>query len=138
MTKITKVKTGSKYEEIGSYSRVVAVDNWIYVSNTAGRNPETAEMPEDPIEQTKQVLANIESALAKVDATLADVVRSRVFITNPDNVSAVMSLIGASFKGVDPALTVTCPPLGGDVYEVEIEVTAYRAASQAEIELIGP
>ena len=39
MTKVVKIKTGSKFEEHGSYSRIVAVDNWIFVSNTAGRNP---------------------------------------------------------------------------------------------------
>ena len=32
IAKIVKVKTGSKFEEIGSYSRLVSVDNWIYVS----------------------------------------------------------------------------------------------------------
>ena len=42
MTRIVKVKTGNRLEEISSYSRIVAVDNWIFVSNTAGRNPATA------------------------------------------------------------------------------------------------
>ena len=60
MTRIVKVKTGSKFEEIGSYSRLVAVDDWIYVSNTAGRNPETKEIAEDLLEQTQQVFTNIE------------------------------------------------------------------------------
>ncbi len=44
MTSVIKVKTGSKYEEMGSYSRLVAVDNWIHVSNTAGRHPQTKEI----------------------------------------------------------------------------------------------
>ncbi len=52
MTRIVKVKTGSKFEEHASYSRVVVVDDWIYVSNTAGRNPQTKEIPEDLTEQT--------------------------------------------------------------------------------------
>ncbi len=137
MTKIVKVKTGSKYEELGSYSRVVAVDNWIYVSNTAGRNPETNEMPEDAVEQAEQVFNNIEKALASVDATLADVVMSRVFIVNPENVMDVMTLVGKKFKGIDPATTITCPPLGSTIYEVEIEVTAYKDASKAEVEKIS-
>lgn len=136
MTNITKVKTGSKYEEIGSYSRAVAVDNWIFISNTAGRNPETQEIPEDIAEQTLQVFANIEAGLASVDATLADVVMSRVFIQNPADTMAIMTIVGEKFRGVDPASTVTCPPLGSDVYKVEIEVTAYRGASNAETNLI--
>lgn len=136
MTKVVKVKTGSKFEEIASYSRVVAVDNWIYVSNTAGRNPETQQIPEDVIEQTEQVFNNIERALAAVDSSLADVVMSRVFIQDPADTSAVMEFIGSKFRGVDPATTVTCPPLGSTVYKVELEVTAYRGASKAEIEKI--
>lgn len=137
MSKIVKVKTGSKFEEIASYSRAVAVDNWIYVSNTAGRNPDTQEIPEDVIEQTEQVFANIERALAAVNSSLHDVVMSRVFIQNPEDTAKVMEFIGTKFRGVNPATTVTCPPLGSDVYKVELEVTAYRGASQAEVENIS-
>lgn len=136
MTQITKLKTGSKFEDMASYSRLVAVDNWIYVSNTAGRNPQTQLIAEDVIEQTHQVFANIESALAAVDASLADVICSRVFIQQPSDVPAVMEAIGEKFRGIDPATTVTCPPLGSTVYKVELEVTAYRGASRAEVKLI--
>ena len=136
MAKITKVKTGSKFEEIASYSRVVAVDNWIYVSNTAGRNPETKEIPEDVIEQTEQVFQNIERALVAVGSSLKDVVVSRVFIQDPVDTEKVMAFIGTKFRGVDPTTTVTCPPLGSTVYKVELEVTAYRGASEADEEII--
>lgn len=136
MTKIVKVKTGSKFEEIASYSRVVAMDNWINVSNTAGRNPDTQEIPEDVIEQTEQVFKNIERALAAVDSSLADVVMSRVFIQNPEDTHKVMEFIGTKFRGVNPATTVTCPPLGSTVYKVELEVTAYRGAADADVEEI--
>ncbi|WP_412459856.1 RidA family protein [Pseudomonas sp. SC11] len=136
MTQITKLKTGSKFEDMASYSRLVAVDNWIHVSNTAGRNPQTQLIAEDVIEQTHQVFANIETALAAVDASLADVICSRVFIQQPEDVSAVMEVIGQKFRGIDPATTVTCPPLGSTVYKVELEVTAYRGASRAEVKLI--
>ncbi|HHJ1298170.1 RidA family protein [Pseudomonas sp. P1B16] len=136
MTHITKLKTGSKFEDMASYSRLVAVDNWIYVSNTAGRNPQTQIIPEDVIEQTHQVFANIEAALAAVDAGLGDVISSRVFIQDPNDVPKVMDVIGEKFRGVDPATTVTCPPLGSTVYKVELEVTAYRGASRAQVTLI--
>lgn len=136
MTQIIKVKTGSIFEEKASYSRIVAVDNWIYVSNTAGRNPHTKQIPEDVSEQTLQVFANIEAALAAIDASLQVVVCSRVFIQNPDDVPTVMAIIGEKFRGVNPASTVTCPPLGSTVYKVELEVTAYRGASKANVQEI--
>lgn len=136
MTKITKLKTGSKLEELSSYSRLVCVDNWIFVSNTAGRNPETKEIPDDVLEQTHQVFSNVEAALKNVGASLADVVMSRVFIQDPADTQAVMTLIGEKFRGVDPATTVTCPPLGSTIYKMELEVTAYRGAANAEVETI--
>lgn len=137
MTHIIKVKTGSIFEEKASYSRVVAVDNWIYVSNTAGRNPHTKEIPEDVAEQTLQVFANIEQALIAVDASLADVICTRVFIQDPTDIHTVMEIVGEKFRGIDPALTATCPPLGSTVYKVELEVTAYRGASTASIEKLN-
>lgn len=133
MTQITKVKTGSIFEEKASYSRIVAVDNWIFVSNTAGRNSQSKEIPEDISEQTHQVFANIEQALAAIDASLADVVMSRVFIQDPQDVPTVMAIIGDKFRGINPASTVTCPPLGSTVYKVELEVTAYRGASATNV-----
>ncbi|WP_099330478.1 RidA family protein [Erwinia amylovora] len=137
MTRITKVKTGSFFEQQASYSRIVAVDNWIFVSNTAGRHPQSKIIPEDVSEQTHQVFANIGQALASVDATLADVVMSRVFIQDPRDVPTVMAIIGEKFRGVDPATTVTCPPLGSTVYKVELEVTAWRGAAAADVEEIN-
>ena len=137
MTRIVKVKTGNRLEEISSYSRIVAVDNWIYVSNTAGRNPATKEIPEAVEDQTRQVFANISGALAAVDASLADVISARVFIQTPADTPAVMEIFGEMFRGVDPALTVTCPPLGSTVYKVEIEVTAFRGAALAQTERLS-
>lgn len=136
IAKIVKVNTGSKFEEIASYSRLVTVDNWMYVSNSAGRNPDTQEIPEDVIEQTEQVFRNIERVLASVNATLADVIMSRVFIQDPVHIHDAMEFIGEKFKGIDPASTATCPPLGSTTYKVEIEVTAYRGVSTADIEQI--
>lgn len=137
MVKITKVKSGSLYEEKESYSRVVAVDNWIFVSNTAGRHYRTRDMSTDPVEQARQCFHNIEGALAAVGATLADVVRSRVVIPNATDAPAVMAFVGEKFRGIDPASTVTCPPLGGPDYRVEIEVTAYKGAGAAGAEYIN-
>lgn len=136
MAKIIKVKTSSRFEEIASYSRLVAIDNWIHVSNTAGRNPYTQKIPENVIEQTEHVIKNIERALAAVDATFADIVMSRVFIQNPQDTSDVMALIGKHFRDIEPATPVTCPPLGSPSYKVELEVTAYRGAARAQVEEI--
>ena len=136
MTSIVKVKTGSPAEERGSYSRLVAIDNLIFVSNTAGRNPQTKLIPEDLTEQTLQVLANIEAALASVDAVLEDVVAARVFVQFPQDIDMVMTAYAGRMRGINPTLTLTSPPLGSREYKVEIEVTAYRCAGKADVKEI--
>lgn len=134
--KITKVKSGSIFEEKESYSRIVAVDDWIFVSNTAGRNYKTREMSADPVEQAKQCFNNIEGALASVGSRLEDVVMSTVIIPNVADAPSVMAYVGERFRGIDPARTVTCAPLGAADFKVEIEVTAYRGAGSADQERI--
>lgn len=133
MTEIIKLTTGSRFEEHGSYSRLVAVDNLIFVSNTAGRNPETKLIPEGLAEQTLQVLANIETALTAVGSCLEDVVRARVFVQFTQDIDTIMTAYGERMRGIRPTLTMTCPPLGSTQYKVEIDVTAYRGASRAEV-----
>lgn len=138
MTKIVKLKSGAVLEDQSSYSRLVAVGDWIQVSNTAGRNPDTKLIPEDVADQTHQVFANIARALEAVGSGLGDVIAARVFIQEPADTPAVMAIFAEVFRGVDPALTVTCPPLGSTVYKVEIEVTAFRGAAQgAEVIRLG-
>ncbi|RKE79379.1 RidA family protein [Rhizobium sp. AG855] len=133
MTDVIKVKTGSSFEERGSYSRLVAVDNLIFVSNTAGRNPRTKLIPDDLAEQTLQALSNIEGALAAVGASLEDVVAARVFVQFPEHIETIMAAYAERMHGINPTLTMTCPPLGSTEYKVEIEVTAYRGASKAKV-----
>ena len=136
MTDIVKVKTGSPAEERGAYSRLIAVDNLIFVSNTAGRNPRTKLIPEDPAEQTLQVLANIDAALAAVGSSIDDVIAARVFVQFPQDIDAVMGAYAGKMRGINPTLTLTSPPLGMPEFKVEIEVTAYRGAAKANVQEI--
>lgn len=137
LPKVIKVKSGSIFEEKESYSRIVSVGDWIFVSNTAGRNYKTREMSEDPVEQAKQCLHNIEGALKAVGSGLEDIVMSTVIIPDRGDAPKVMAYIGERFRGIDPARTVTCSPLGAPEFKVEIEVTAYRGAGKAEQERIS-
>lgn len=128
MTDIIKVKSGSLLEDRERYSRVVAIDNWIFMSLTAGRDYKTRKMPDTAVGQAEQAFKNDEGALASIGATLKDVVRSRVFIPRQSDVGDVTQCIGERFRGVDPASCATCSPLGGSEYLFEIEITAYRGA----------
>ena len=133
MAEVTKIKSGSIYEEKESYSRAVVVDNLIFVSNTAGVDYKTKELSTDPIEQAKQSLNNIERALKAVGAGLADIVMSTIYIPYVEDAPTVMAYIGERFKGINPARTVLCSPLGAPQFRVEIEVTAYKGVGTSNI-----
>ena len=131
MTDIRKIKTASLYEHKYSYSRAVAAGDWILVSNTAGRNYDTREIAPDAAGQTEQVFRNVEAALARLGASLKDVVRIRLFIPDPRDVETVLAIVGERFRGIDPANTTTCTPLAQPELKVEMEVTAYRPQAGA-------
>ncbi|WP_194396271.1 RidA family protein [Microbacterium atlanticum] len=128
MPEITKVSTGSPFEQRESFSRLVVVGDWIFSSLTSGRNYTTREMPDDAATQAVQAFANVRKSLESVGSSLADVVRSRVFVPDINDVPAVMAVVGEHYRGIDPVSTVTCSPLAGE-FKVEIEVTAFRGAS---------
>ncbi|SCB32215.1 RidA family protein [Rhizobium multihospitium] len=128
MTEIVKVKSGSILEDKEGYSRIVAVGDWIFMSLTAGRDYKTRAMPDTAVEQARQAMKNVEGALDAVGASLADIVRRRIFIPRQEDVPDVMAYMGEKFRGIDPASCVSCGPLGGPEYLFEIEITAYRGA----------
>lgn len=131
---ITKVKTGNPFEDKESFSRVVVIGNWIMTSNTAGRNLKTRRMPDTASEQAIEAFNNVEAALRSVGASLSEVVRSRVTIPDRKDVEGVMQVVGERFRGIDPVSTVTCTPLPLEYLKVELEVTAYKGASDETVE----
>lgn len=130
VNEVVKVKSGSILEDKEGYSRLVALDNWIFMSLTAGRDYKSRAMPDTALEQAKQAMKNVDGALASVGSGLEDVVRRRIFIPRQEDVSEVMAYMGEKFKGIDPASCVSCGPLGGPEYLFEIEITAYRGAGK--------
>lgn len=137
MTDVVKVNSGSMYETKESYSRLVRVGDLIFVSNTAGRDYQTREIPADAVGQARASLQNIAGALEAVGSSLKDVVHRRIFVPDPADVLGVMEVVGEAFRGIDPASTVTCTPLAAPEYKAEIEVTAYVGAADAETRRIS-
>ena len=137
MSVIKNVKSGSKMEDIVGYSRAVVVDNFVFVSNTAGRNPETGEMPDSFKEQAEFTLATIERSLKAVGSCLEDIVSYRAYAPNPDDLKEAAEVLGATFRGIDPCCTMTCSPLAAPYYKFEMEVTAIIGASKRTVETIN-
>lgn len=101
------ISSGSPYEPVFGYSRAVKVGNHIFVSGTVawGDDGKVAGVG-DMYGQTKQAIRNIEKALAQAGATLADVVRTRTFVTDVSRFEELARAHGEAFSDIRPAATV--------------------------------
>ncbi|MDX1639461.1 MAG: RidA family protein [Balneolaceae bacterium] len=99
--------SGTKWEPEVGYSRAVRKGNHIYVSGTTATNRDGEVIGrEDPYRQTIQILDNIELALKKMDSTLEDVVRTRIYVVNIDQWKEIGRAHGLYFGNIKPATSM--------------------------------
>jgi enamine deaminase RidA (YjgF/YER057c/UK114 family) len=119
-----RVSSGSPYEPVIGFSRAIRVGNRIEVSGTAPVWPDGSCDP-DPRVQARRCLEIILAAVEQLGGSVQDVVRTRVYLTRPQDWEEVGAAHGEAFSGVRPASTmVVVAALLDARWKVEIEATA--------------
>jgi 2-iminobutanoate/2-iminopropanoate deaminase len=111
----------------GPYSPAVRAGDWLVLAGQVGLDPATGQFVEGGVDaQARQVLANIKAVLEDCGATMSDVAKATVFVTDIAQFAVVNAAYADAFGGHRPARsTVQVAALPGGA-EVEIEVWAYK------------
>lgn len=116
--------SGSVFEEQIGYARAVVDGDWVHVSGTTGFDYATMSIAEDVVEQARQCLRNIGTALDEAGCTFADVVRVRYLFPDRADVERCRPVLRECFGAVRPAATIQVCGLVDPAMKIEIEVDA--------------
>lgn len=122
----TNYSSGAKWEDIVGYSRAVKIGNTIEVTGTVAVDEDgSLAGGNDAYEQTKFVIQKIEKVLQRAGASLKDVMRTRIFVTDISRWEEYGRAHGEFFRDIKPCTTmIEISRLIAPEYLVEIEATA--------------
>jgi enamine deaminase RidA (YjgF/YER057c/UK114 family) len=132
MSNRLNVSSGVKWEDVIGYSRAVRIGNVIEVAGTTAID-EAGNLVgvDNPYEQTRYIITKIEKALSQADATLKDIVRTRIFTTDISRWEEIGRAHGEFFREIKPASTmVEVKSLINPALLVEIEATVIVQENQ--------
>lgn len=122
----TNYSSGAKWEDIVGYSRAVRIGNIIEVTGTVAVDDDGEVVGrDDPYEQSRFVIRKIEKVLQRAGASLKDVIRTRMFVTDISKWEEHGKAHGEFFKEIKPCTSmIEVSALIDPAFLVEIEATA--------------
>lgn len=128
----TNYSSGAKWEEIVGYSRAVKIGNIIEITGTVAVDENSMLVAKDnAYGQTKFIIQKIEKVLVKAGASLKDVVRTRMFVTDISRWEEYGKAHGEFFKEIKPCTSmIEVKGLIAPEYLIEIEATAIISPSK--------
>ncbi len=130
MSQRRRVRSGLRFEEAVGYSRAVAAGDFIFVSGCTSIVDGKVVHEGDMARQTEQALLNVSAALGQLGASLADVVRTRIYVTDISRWAEAGEAHRLAFQNAPPATTMLqVAALIDPRMLVEVEAVAHREFS---------
>ena len=126
MSERINISSGAPWEPIAGYCRAVRVDQFIEVAGTTAVDAEGTFFGEGDVSaQTQYVLEKIQHAIEQAGGAMSDVVRTRIYVTNKEDMMEVAKVHGKFFGEILPVSTgVEISALVDERLLVEIEASA--------------
>lgn len=121
---MTTIQTKGAPEPIGPYSQAIEIDGFVLLSGQIGLHPETGQLADGLTEQTDQAMKNISAILQSSGLSLANVVKSTIYLKNISNFVEFNKIYAIYFKESPPARTT-------------VEVSALPRNALVEIDIIA-
>lgn len=118
------IQTEKAPAAVGPYSQAIKSGNFVFTSGQIGINPLTGQLRLGIEDQTRQVLANLESVLTAAGSSMDRIVKTTIFLTDITEFSTVNAIYAESFAGKPPARST-------------VQVAALPLGALVEIEAIG-
>ena len=119
------ISSGSPFEKTYGYSRAVIAGDEVHIAGTTGYDYTKMAMPDDVVDQTRNIYSTFAKVMKEAGGELADIVRLRTFVTDSAYFDAVLKVQGEVFGEIRPAATMmVVSALLKPEMKVEIEADA--------------
>jgi len=116
--------TGTRYEFQFGYSRAIRHGNVVRVAGTAGLGPDGQVVSDDVIDQMRAAINTMKQALDDLGCKMDDVIMTRVYVRNVQDMDSVAVVHGQAFRDIRPATTIVKVDFVDPKILVEIEAEA--------------